>query len=84
MGKLPLNDALEPIVAPSAHKHGLSRDAITHAYRNPLRAWLLDDGLIMLIGADAAGALLEIGVVRGDQGDVIVHAMPARPKFLWR
>jgi len=84
MDKLPLNDELEPLVASSAYKHGLSWDAITHAYRHPLRAWLLDDGLVMLIGADAAGALLEVGVVRGDQGDVIVHAMPARAKFLWR
>ena len=44
---------------------------------------MLDD-LHMLIGADPSGRLLEIGVVFGRQEDVdvIVHAMPARRKFL--
>ena len=38
----------------------------------------------MVIGADTAGRLIEIGVVesRDEPGLVIVHAMPARPKFL--
>lgn len=27
----------EPIIAPSAYRHGLSREDILHAYRNPLR-----------------------------------------------
>jgi hypothetical protein len=36
--------------------------------------------------ADAAGRLLEVGVVesRDEPGLVIVHAMPARQKFLRR
>jgi hypothetical protein len=42
--------------------------------------------MTMLIGADAAGRLLEVGVVesRDEPGLVIVHAMPARQKFLRR
>lgn len=52
-----------------------------HAYRNPIRVFELDD-LTMLIGADEASRLLEIGVARGEGIDFIVHAMPARPKFL--
>ena len=36
----------------------------------------------MLIGPDRAARLLEIGVVRGDGIEFIVHAMPARDKFL--
>jgi len=37
----------------------------------------------MLIGPDRSGALLEIGMVRGDDGTaVIVHAMKARRKFV--
>lgn len=42
----------------------------------------MDDGLTMLIGPDHAGNLYEIGVVESVDGPVIVHAMPARPKFL--
>ncbi len=34
----------EPIVAPSAYKHGLSREDILHAYRNPLRIWISETG----------------------------------------
>ena len=36
----------------------------------------------MLIWPDTADRLLEIGVVSRNDRDVIVHAMPARPKFL--
>jgi hypothetical protein len=36
----------------------------------------------MLIGADQAGNLYEIGVVSSAEGPVIVHAMPARHKYL--
>ena len=52
-----------------------------HAYRNPIRVFDLD-GLTMLIGADVAARLLEIGVAAGDEVEFIVHAMPARQKFL--
>jgi hypothetical protein len=30
----------------------------------------------------ARGNLFEVGVVSSDEGPVIVHAMPARPKYL--
>jgi hypothetical protein len=36
----------------------------------------------MLIGPDRATRMLEIGVARGDGIEFIVHAMPAREKFL--
>jgi hypothetical protein len=39
----------EPIVADSALKHGLAREAILHAFRNPMRAHDVDDGFTMLI-----------------------------------
>ena len=42
----------------------------------------LDDGFTMLVGADPAANLLEIGVVDTSNGPIIVHAMPARPKYL--
>ena len=72
----------DPIIAPSAYKHGLARDDILHAYRNPIRAWDLGDGLTMIIGANRAALVLEVGYVEGDYSVVIVHAMPARDKFL--
>lgn len=65
----------------SARKHGVSDDDMLHAYRNPVRVFGLDD-LVMLIGADEAGRLLEIGVATGEGVEFIVHAMAARPRFL--
>ena len=72
----------EPIVADSALKHGLAREAILHAFRNPIRAYDVDDGFTMLIGPAPNADLLELGVVSGTEGPVIVHAMPARQRFL--
>lgn len=72
----------EPIIAASACKHGVDADDILHAYRNPIRAWDLGEGLTMVIGANQAGVIFEIGYVEGDQTVVIVHAMRARKKFL--
>ena len=54
-----------------------------HAYRNPIRVFDLD-GLVMLIGGDESGRLLEIGVVAGESVEFIAHAMEARPRFLRR
>lgn len=36
----------------------------------------------MFVGADTAARLLEIGVVDASDGPIIIHAMPARPKYL--
>jgi hypothetical protein len=72
----------EPIVADSALKHGLAREAILHAFRNPIRAYDVDDGFTVLIGPAPNADLLELGVVSGTDGPVIVHAMQARQRFL--
>lgn len=72
----------EPIVADSALKHGLAREAILHAFRNPIRAYDVDDGFTMLIGPAPNADVLELGVVSGTEGPVSVHAMPARQRFL--
>ena len=77
-----LGDVDDPIIARSALKHGLGEEEILHAYRNPIRSWDLGDGFIMLIGANAAAIILEVGYVHGATAVVIVHAMPAREKFL--
>ena len=72
---------MDPIILASARKHGVTDDDILHAYQHPLRVLQLDD-LTMLIGPDLSARLLEIGVSTSDGIDFIVHAMPARPKFI--
>lgn len=71
------------MILTSARKHGINDNAMLHAYRNPASAFDLDD-LVMLIGADEAERLLEIGVATGEGVEFIVHAMAARPRFLRR
>jgi hypothetical protein len=72
---------MDPVILGSARKHGVTDDDMLHAYRNPLRVFEFDD-LTMLIGADAAGRLLEIGTATAEGVEFILHAMPARQKFL--
>lgn len=43
----------------------------------------MDDNFRMLIGPGEHGQLLEVGVIWRGSSDVIIHAMPARDKFLW-
>ena len=71
----------EPLIAPSARKHGVSDESIVHAFNNPIRVEDLEEGFVMFVGPDHAGNLFEIGVVSSDEGPVIVHAMPARPTY---
>jgi hypothetical protein len=72
---------VDPVILASARKHGVTDDDMLHAYRNPIRVFDLGD-LVMLIGPNTAGRLLEIGVAAGEGVEFIVHAMPARPKFV--
>jgi len=44
--------AVEPIVAESARKHGLSDEDMLHAYAHPIRVFELDEGFTMVIGAN--------------------------------
>lgn len=76
----------EPVILDSARRHGVSDEDMQHAVRNPVRSFRVGDDMTMVIGADPAGRLIEVGVVEG-LGDfelVIAHAMPARDKFLRR
>lgn len=72
---------VDPVILASARKHGVADDDILHAYRNPIRVFDLED-LTMLIGPDQSARLLEIGVAHAESVDFVVHAMPARPRFL--
>jgi hypothetical protein len=73
---------VEPIIADSARKHGVSDEDILHAYSNPIRVFDLEDGFTMVIGANLAAVIFEIGIVNGVTAPVSVHAMKAREKFL--
>jgi hypothetical protein len=73
--------SVDPVVLASARKHGVTDEEMLHAYRNPVRVFELDD-LTMLIVPDQSARLLEIGVATAEGIDFIVHAMPARPRFL--
>ncbi len=56
---------------------------MSHAVRNPIAQWQLDDDFTMPVGPGRNGDLLEIGVLGIDTDDpVIVHAMGARPQYL--
>jgi hypothetical protein len=72
---------VDPTILASARRHGVSDDDMLHAYQHPIRVFEVN-GMVMLIGADQAGRLLEIGVASAEGIDFIVHAMPARPRFL--
>ena len=72
----------DPIIAESARKDGVSDEDILRAYANPIRVFDLDEGFTMVIGANLAAIIYEIGVVDGVTASVIVHAMRAREKFL--
>lgn len=69
------------MILASARKHGIDDEDMLHAYRHPFRVFDLGD-LTMLIGADRHGGFLEIGVAEAEGLEFIVHAMPARDKFL--
>jgi hypothetical protein len=74
----------EPFIAQSARRHGVSEETILHAFAYPIRVEPLDDAFTMVIGPDPSGNLYEFGVVSSEDGPVIVHAMPARTKYLRR
>lgn len=88
MWVLPTNAATTNVVVveilASAHKHGISDDDMRHAVENAVASITVPDqpDFSMIIGPDESGRLLEIGVVADDDNDFVIHAMPARPKYL--
>ena len=71
-------------ILPSARKHGVSDDDITHAISNAIAAITRHEQpeFTMLIGPTINADLLEIGVVETDEQDYVIHAIPARDKYL--
>lgn len=71
-----------PVFLESAARHGIAEDDAVHAWAFAIDAYDVGDGLVMYIGPGRAGQLLEVGVVEWHDDVAIVHAMPARRKFL--
>ena len=71
-----------PIVLHSASRHGIAEGDMLHAWAFAAASYDLGDGLVMFIGPDRAGNLLEVGVVEWYEAVAVVHAMRARPRFL--
>ena len=68
-------------IAQPARRHGVSDPDIWHAVRYAVREFERGD-LLMLIGPDRTGALLEVGVLDAESDDpVIIHAMALRRTF---
>ncbi len=67
----------------SARKHGVADHDMLHAIRNHWRAFETDDPAVtMFVGPATTAEPLEVGVVDDDGGVAVIHAMPARQKFL--
>lgn len=71
-----------PIVLESAGKHGVDEVDALHAWAFAIDIFTIREGMIMYIGPDRAGNLLEVGVVDWHDDLALVHAMPTRRKFL--
>jgi hypothetical protein len=71
-----------PIVLQSAARHGVAEPDALHAWAFAIDVYILREHMLMYIGPDRAGRLLEVGVVEWHEELAIVHAMPVRPKFL--
>lgn len=75
----------EPVVVESAHRHGVAEADMLHVLRFAISHVRQDDDMVMFIGPDRAGNLVEVGVVTWHGILAVVHAMsPAREKYLKR
>lgn len=68
----------------SASRHGVAEEDAHHAYRNAIDGYDVGDDMSMYVGPARDGALLEVGVVEWHGTTAVVHAMPARPRYLGR
>jgi hypothetical protein len=57
-------------------------DDAVHALAHSVRTFDVGVGMTMVIGPSTTGALLEVGVVEWHGDLAVVHAMPARRRFL--
>ena len=71
-----------PIVLHSAFRHAVDELDMLHAWAFAIDVYDLGDGLVVFIGPDRAGNMLEVGLVEWHGTTAVAHAMRARPRFL--
>ena len=71
-----------PIWLQSASRHGIAEEDGLHAWAFAIDVFSIDEGMVMYIGPTRSGDLIEVGIVEWHDLLAVVHAMPARPKFL--
>ncbi len=69
-------------ILPSARKHGLTTRSILHAIAVAFRVVRIETDLVLIIGPDENGQLLEVIVADPDDDARIIHAMPLRRRFM--
>ena len=72
---------MNPGILASARKHGIADQDMLHALRNAI-VEVLDDDIVMIIGPNRHGNLIEVAIVKSGNNYLIVHAMQAREKYL--
>lgn len=77
-------DSTAPLVLQSAARHGVDELDALHAWAYAGAWFNVGEGMVMYVGPDRSGRWLEVGAVEWHDDVAIVHAMPARPKFLRR
>ncbi|WP_028281185.1 DUF4258 domain-containing protein [Arthrobacter sp. H5] len=67
----------------SALRHDVDPEDIQHAIRNALVIDEVDDDPIryLVLGPDRTGKILELVVMDGSRGPIVIHAMPMRAKY---
>lgn len=71
-------------IADSARKHGVSDEAIVHAWENAIKLAEFEyegEERLFVIGPDSSGNLLELVVVPAAEPTRVIHADRLRPKF---
>ena len=70
-------------IVPSARKHGVTDDDMRHALKHSWAVHSTDDPAVTIhIGPSKSAQPLEIAVAHSVGRAMIIHAMPARGKFL--
>ncbi len=80
------DDVEEPVILEPAYRHGVAEEDILHALRFEMHHVVQEDGMVMFVGPDLQGVLIEVGVLEWFGILAIAHAMrPAREKYLrWK
>ena len=72
---------MKPGILASARKHGIADEDMLHALRNAIIE-VLDDDIVMTIGPNRHGNLIEVAIIKSGNNYLIIHAMQAREKYL--